>query len=48
MRDPFGWAYPPGAERDPLAPWNERDEDDDTSGDEPDGDAEREYDEWPI
>jgi len=23
----FGYHYPPGAEHDPSAPWNERDED---------------------
>lgn len=28
MSDPFGWAYPAGAEFDPAAPYNERDEDD--------------------
>ena len=22
----FGWHYPPGAEHDPRAPWNEREE----------------------
>ena len=28
MSGPFGWSYPAGAENDPSAPWNERDEDD--------------------
>jgi hypothetical protein len=23
-RNPFGWDYPPGAEFDPRAPWNEK------------------------
>ena len=23
MRHTFGWSYPPGAENDPLAPWNQ-------------------------
>ena len=26
MRSMFGWSYPPGAENDPHAPWNEREE----------------------
>jgi len=26
MRNPFGWDYPPGAEHDPMAPWNQREE----------------------
>lgn len=25
-RNPFGWAYPAGAEHDPNAPWNEQPE----------------------
>lgn len=31
----FGWDYPPGAERDPFAPWNrpEEQEPDDTEPD---------------
>lgn len=24
-RDPFGWSYPPGAENDPMAPYNQHD-----------------------
>lgn len=24
-RNPFGWDYPPGAEHDPNAPWNQPD-----------------------
>lgn len=24
MRNKFGWHYPPGAEHDPNAPWNEK------------------------
>ena len=35
----FGWDYPPGAEHDPRAPWNEREEidlDDDGPDDPPD------------
>lgn len=27
MNNEFGWNYPPGAERDSRAPWNEREED---------------------
>ena len=26
-RSPLGWDYPPGAERDPAAPWNQVDHD---------------------
>jgi hypothetical protein len=25
-RHPFGWSYPPGAENDPNAPWNQVDD----------------------
>lgn len=25
-RHPFGWSYPPGAEHDPNAPWNQVDD----------------------
>lgn len=23
-KNPFGWSYPPGAEHDPRAPWNQK------------------------
>lgn len=26
MNNPFGWDYPPGAEHDPNAPWNQADD----------------------
>lgn len=26
MSRPFGWNYPPGAEHDPMAPWNQVDD----------------------
>ena len=32
MSGPFGWDYPAGAENDPDAPWNQRDEEDDGEG----------------
>lgn len=30
MSDPLGWAYPAGAEHDPNAPWNQKDEEEPT------------------
>ena len=36
MSDPFGWDYPAGAENDPDAPWNQRDESPDDERDEDD------------
>lgn len=30
MNDPLGWAYPAGAENDPNAPWNQKDEEEPT------------------
>lgn len=32
MSSPFGWDYPAGAENDPDAPWNQRDEEDEGEG----------------
>ena len=37
----FGWNYPPGAETDPRAPWNERQA---AKDEPPDGDESREAD----
>jgi hypothetical protein len=39
MRNPFGWDYPAGAEHDPRAPWNQRDEPDELDTDSSDGDG---------
>jgi len=36
VNDPFGWDYPAGAENDPDAPWNQRDESPDDERDEDD------------
>lgn len=36
MNDPLGWDYPAGAEHDPEAPWNQRDESPDDERDEDD------------
>jgi hypothetical protein len=32
VSSPFGWDYPAGAENDPDAPWNQRDEEDEGEG----------------
>ena len=32
MSGPFGWDYPAGAEHDPSAPWNQRDDEEDGEG----------------
>jgi hypothetical protein len=34
MNDPLGWAYPAGAENDPNAPWNQKDEEEPSVEDE--------------
>lgn len=31
MSSVFGWNYPPGAEHDPFAPWNQPEQDEDWS-----------------
>ena len=34
IRHPFGWSYPPGAENDPNAPYNQDDEGEELGEDE--------------